>query len=87
MYETGIYKYIHNTINPNVIKCEHQKTYRTARLPDLSAAFALLLIGYIFGLLVVTLEYLWKTRAKLLQFLKKKTSSKHKINKQLPFTN
>ncbi|VEN33651.1 unnamed protein product [Callosobruchus maculatus] len=62
MYETGIHKYITGLLYPRLIQCDARKTYNSARFSDISSAFLLLCLGYIFGVIFLTLECVWKKR-------------------------
>nr|CAI5866441.1 unnamed protein product [Callosobruchus analis] len=62
MYETGIHKYLTNLLYPRLIQCDARKTYNSARFSDISSAFLLLCLGYIFGVIFLVLECIWKKR-------------------------
>lgn len=87
MYETGVYKYIYNKMNPKLMQCEFPRTYHSAGLLDLTSAFSILLVGQFFGLILVFLEYLWKRRAKLFSVVVENDLKKLNARNRLPFIN
>lgn len=87
MYETGIYKYIYSTIHPNLLNCEYRQIYQGAKLPDLSAAFFLLLTGHLLGIIIVLVECFWYRRARVVPLYKQKAKKKRRGSNRLPFIN
>ncbi|CAH1957812.1 unnamed protein product [Acanthoscelides obtectus] len=79
MYETGIHKYITNILYPPLSKCDKRKTYKSARFSDISSAFWLLCLGYIFGIIFLVLECIWKNRKRVFRCLKKTSRKEHRI--------
>lgn len=71
MYETGIYKYFHSMIVPSYTKCDERRIFRSARLPDLSSAFGVLIIGVKFSIIIVIAECLWKRKSSIYYKVKK----------------
>nr|UTN00876.1 gustatory receptor [Semanotus bifasciatus] len=71
MYETGIHKYIYSLLNPKLQKCEELRTYQSAGLPDLTAAFVMLCVGQILSIAILIGECTWKRKTKLYASLRK----------------
>ncbi|XP_023310326.1 glutamate receptor U1-like [Anoplophora glabripennis] len=71
MYESGVYKRIHSLLFPELKVCEKPVTYQSARLPDLTSAFAVLFLGIISGVIIIIGECFWKRKRSLYFFLRK----------------
>lgn len=71
MYESGIYKHIYSRLYPKLQNCEKTATYQSARMPDLTSAFAILLLGIISGVVTMVGECFWKRKQKIYHFLRK----------------
>ncbi|XP_060525231.1 glutamate receptor U1-like [Cylas formicarius] len=70
MYESGIHDYIITLIAPGLPACNKPRTYQSARINDLTTAFAILGLGVMLSMGILIAERLWKNKNKVFRFLK-----------------
>lgn len=72
MYETGIHKYIHALIVPEMPACDKPSVFHSAHLVDLTTAFAIFFCGFLGSLLVYLGEFMYFKRNMIFKCLKKR---------------
>ncbi|XP_074034073.1 glutamate receptor U1 [Leptinotarsa decemlineata] len=75
MYETGVYKYIHNHIHPDLPKCDKKKMYQSARLVDLTTAFVILILGHVGSVIFLIAECIWNRKRNIPRYFRNKVSN------------
>lgn len=76
MYETGIHKYIHALIVPEMPICDKPITFRSAHLADLMTAFAIFCCGVLGSVLVYLGEYAYFKRKRVFRYFGAKWNAK-----------
>lgn len=71
MYETGIHKYIHALIIPEIPVCDKPPVFHSAHLADLTTAFAIFCCGVFASILVYLGEYTYFRRKRVFSYFGK----------------
>lgn len=72
MYETGIHKYIHALIVPEMPACDKPPVFRSAHLADLMTAFGIFFVGVLTSLIVFLGEQAYFKRKKIFRCFRRR---------------